>query len=83
MEQIERHVAALTRHLFRSLKALRHRNGAPFALLYWGRKEDPSGTCVVNTTEQASRKRRQGGQLETTGRPLGEFAFPSPVHIPL
>lgn len=43
MATIERHVAALTRHLFRSLKALRHRNEAPFVLLYWGRKEDPSG----------------------------------------
>ncbi|KAL8273330.1 hypothetical protein Esti_002734 [Eimeria stiedai] len=43
MDKIERHVSALTRHLFRSLKALRHRNGAPFALVYWGRKEDPSG----------------------------------------
>ncbi|OEH73578.1 molybdopterin cofactor [Cyclospora cayetanensis] len=46
MEQIERHIGALTRHLFRSLKAFRHRNGAPFALLYWGRREDPSGGIV-------------------------------------
>lgn len=43
MERIERHVAALTRHLYRSLKALRHRNGANFALLYWARSEEPSG----------------------------------------
>ncbi|KAL8446471.1 hypothetical protein Emed_004925 [Eimeria media] len=47
MDKIERHVAALTRHLFRSLKALRHRNGAPFALVYWSRKEDPSGGVVA------------------------------------
>ncbi|KAL8426320.1 hypothetical protein Efla_007656 [Eimeria flavescens] len=47
MHKIERHVAALTRHLFRSLRALRHRNGAPFALLYWGRKEDPTGRGIV------------------------------------
>ncbi|CDI81004.1 molybdopterin cofactor sulfurase, putative, partial [Eimeria acervulina] len=46
MERIERHVAALTRHLYRSLKALRHRNGANFALLYWARSEEPSGGIV-------------------------------------
>ncbi|CDJ32353.1 molybdopterin cofactor sulfurase, putative [Eimeria mitis] len=46
MEKIERHVAALTRHLYRSLKVLRHRNGANFALLYWARAEEPSGGIV-------------------------------------
>ncbi|CDJ65609.1 molybdopterin cofactor sulfurase, putative [Eimeria necatrix] len=46
MDQIERHVASLTRHLYRSLKSLRHRNGAPFVLLYWGRTEEPSGGIV-------------------------------------
>ncbi|CDJ59848.1 molybdopterin cofactor sulfurase, putative [Eimeria maxima] len=46
MEAIERHVGALTRHLYRSLKYLRHRNGAYFALLYWAKSEEPSGGIV-------------------------------------
>lgn len=42
------HVEALTRYLFQSLRALRHRNRSPLVLLYWARKEEPSGQADMN-----------------------------------